>query len=268
MMRQTGNGPNPDLQKILSIWAVILLIILVTACFSGIQVYYWQRSVAAKEQASLIRQNQRLAGEVARLKAALNRSEQASNPDLPSVGILAKQSAAQGSPGKSSAAISVLTGRDRMVLEALRRRDMAALARLVDPEKGLRFSPYSYVNIQQDLVFDAEQLPGLLREKTNYLWGYYDGTGLPIRLKPAEYFKSFVYDRDYLLAGAEPVSGAALKNSVTAGNVFEVYPKAVVVEYRDAETETSMNWHYLKLVFEARDKTWFLVGVVHDQWTL
>ena len=267
-MRQTGRGPNPDLQKILSIWAAVLLIILVTACFSGIQVYYWQRSAAAKERANLIRQNQRLAAEVARLKAALNHSGQGSNPGVQPRAISVKHPVAQGSSGKSPTIPSNLAARERMVLEALRRQDMTALARLVDPEKGLRFSPYSYVNIQQDLVFDVDQLPGLLRAKTNYLWGYYDGTGLPIRLKSAEYFKSFVYERDYLLDGAEPSSGAVLKNSVTAGNVFEVYPKAVVVEYRDAESKTSMNWHYLKLVFEARDKTWFLVGLVHDQWTI
>lgn len=267
-MKPTENGPNPDLQKILTIWAAILLIILVTACFSGIQVYYWQRSVAAKERANLIRQNQRLAGEVTRLKTALNRSEQASTPKITPGKIATQPPAAVKSSDSGSTHQPVLAGRERMVLEALRRRDMAGLARLVDPEKGLRFSPYSFINIHQDLVFDADQLPELLREKTNYLWGYYDGTGLPIRLTPAEYFKSFVYDRDYLTAGTEPLSGTVLKNSVTAGNVFEVYPKAYIVEYSDIATDSTMNWHYLKLVFEVRDKTWFLVGLIHDQWTM
>jgi hypothetical protein len=37
-------------------------------------------------------------------------------------------------------------------VDALRRRDMAALARLADGHKGLRISPYAYVRARGDVV--------------------------------------------------------------------------------------------------------------------
>ena len=57
----------------------------------------------------------------------------------------------------------------------------------------------------------------------------------------------------------------------TLNNVAEVYPEAVTVEYHvegSAPELGGLDWRSLRLVFERVEDTWYLVGVVHDEWTI
>ncbi len=46
------------------------------------------------------------------------------------------------------------------------------------------FSPYSNVELKNNLVFSASQVLNFLPDKKVYTWGIYDGSGLPINLTP------------------------------------------------------------------------------------
>jgi hypothetical protein len=162
------------------------------------------------------------------------------------------------------------------IVQALRDRNWSAVARSVHPERGVRFSPYAYVRAgtqdaeDQGLRFQAAQLEALAESSTVYRWGRYDGTGEPIDLTFAQYVDRFVYDTDF--AQPDVVGyGEVVGRGNTINNIAEVYPDAVVVEYHFAGLDPQymgMDWRSLRLVLEVQGDAWYLVGVVHDEWTI
>jgi len=155
-------------------------------------------------------------------------------------------------------------------LEALRDRDMEWLSAMVHPEKNLRFSPYTYVDVNNDLVFTAEEIKTLLKSDKVYKWGKYDGSGEDIELTFEEYFSKFVYDKDFLNA-EEVAYNRYIGRGNTLNNIFEVYPEGRMMEYYFSGFEPKyegLDWESLKLVFEEKDGNWYLVGIVHDGWTI
>lgn len=169
-----------------------------------------------------------------------------------------------------------LTARAAEAIAALRDHDLAALAALAHPRKGVTFSPYGFVRTPQkdsseaDLVFSREQIPGLWADPTVYQWGSYDGSGLPIEGTFQEYYGEFVYDADF--ARPEVIGyGETIGRGNTINNIAEVWPAGVTVEYHFSGFDpqyAGMDWRSLRLVFEQVDGAWVLVGVVHDQWTI
>jgi hypothetical protein len=159
---------------------------------------------------------------------------------------------------------------------AIRDHDLPELAGLVHPVKGVTFSPYTYVRPLQgapgtaDLVFSPTQLEDLWSDPTVYLWGAFDGSGEPIQLTFREYYHRFIYDVDF----AQPdVIGfdATIGRGNTINNIPSVYPDAVTVEYHfegfDPQYE-GMDWRSLRLVLEEYEGDWYVVGIVHDEWTI
>ncbi len=86
------------------------------------------------------------------------------------------------------------------ILGYIRAGDYDALSRNVHPEYGVIFSPYATINLASNKCFTAAQIRGFADDKNKYVWGIYDGKGDPIDLTPPEYFKKFVFDKDYTLA--------------------------------------------------------------------
>lgn len=156
------------------------------------------------------------------------------------------------------------------VMDSLKNNDMNALSTYVHPSKGLRFTPYPYVDIQNDKLFTAGQVAGLSGDTTVYSWGNYDGSGDPIDLSFADYYNEFIYDRDFLnphLLGNNTVIGT--------GNIIDnrstAYPNGSYIEYHFTGFDTQyagMDWASLTLVFEQDNGDWYLVGIIHGQWTI
>jgi hypothetical protein len=166
--------------------------------------------------------------------------------------------------------------RAAQVILALRDRDLDRLASYVHPEKGLRFSPYTYVRGpdqpagERDLAFSAQELPGIWQDPTVYHWGAFDGSGAPIDMTFAEYWDRFVYDVDF--AQPDVVGyGVQVGQGNTLNNIAEVYPEATTVEYhfRGFDPELmGLDWRSLRLVLEPYQEGWALVGLVHSEWTI
>jgi hypothetical protein len=151
---------------------------------------------------------------------------------------------------------------------------MKSLSTLVHPEKGIRFSPYNEVLVgkNEDRVFTRAQVATLLTNKRKYVWGAFDGSGDPIRFTFPGYYRRFIYDYDFsrvtpTLSRSSEITG----NRMSVFNLAEVYPGSIVTRFHFEglkDKYEGMNWKTLWLVFEEKRDQWYLVGVVHGEWTI
>ena len=179
--------------------------------------------------------------------------------------------ASNRTPDEKEESAPNLEGRSEEILDAMKGRDFAKLAASVHPAKGVRLTPYSHVDPENDLLFSREQIAAAAADKNLYTWGRYDGSGEPIKLTIAEYFNKFVYDHDYLEEADEVgFNRRVIEDIYGMDNSSEIYPGASQVEYYFAGSEEygGMDWSSLRLVLEKQDEEWYLVGIIHDQWTI
>jgi len=171
-------------------------------------------------------------------------------------------------PQQRASAQQIVVDRAFQVVAALKNKDMTNLSQFISPQMGLRFSPYAAIQDTYQ-VFTADQIKGLWSDNTPHIWGVYDGTGETIELTFADYYAKFVYDVDF--ANAPQLSlDHRLGVSTTLDNSAEYYPSAMIVEsYFPGFDPTfdGMDWRSLRLVFMKENGTWFLVAIIHDQWT-
>jgi hypothetical protein len=155
-------------------------------------------------------------------------------------------------------------------LTALKEKDFATLATLVNDQRGLRLSPYTFINTEKDISLDSTEVAKLATDPTEREWGNYDGSGEEIRMTGANYFEKFVYDKDFLTAPETSVD-KRLGNGNSIDNSADAYPAAQIWEYHfsgfDPKYE-GMDWESLRLVFEKFENRWWLVGIIHDAWTI
>ena len=156
------------------------------------------------------------------------------------------------------------------VTQLLEAQNFEALEAWIHPEKGVRFSPYGYVDLEKDLVIEKGQLTIKSKDTKVYNWGLYDGSGEPIELSFMDYYETFVYDVDFLnpeVIGINTLIGMGN----TYVNISEVYPNAEFVELHfngiDPQYE-GIDWRSLYLIFEKVDSTWKLIAITHGQWTI
>ncbi|HKS30170.1 MAG TPA: hypothetical protein VJS44_20265 [Pyrinomonadaceae bacterium] len=180
----------------------------------------------------------------------------------------ARSVAAQPARLSSAEAKRAVAARSQAVVRALKLRDMRQLSSFVHPDRGLRVSPYVYVQ-SSDRVFTRAQVGSLARDNRRYLWGDADGTGDPIRMTARQFFSRFIYDKDFLRA-REVNYNTVKGRGNTTNNILDFYPNAIAVEYYMAGTNPrydGMDWGGLWLVFEQKGDEWYLVGLASDEWT-
>lgn len=164
----------------------------------------------------------------------------------------------------------IISGKADQIINLIANKDMETLAKFIHPEKGVRFTPYSYVDVMDNVIFLPSDIKGFFSNPSKYHWGNYDGTGEPISLTPADYYDRFIFDHDY--RNADQIS---YNEQLFAGNMInnapEVYPESIIVEYHFEgfeEQYQGMDWRSLRLVFEEYQGQWLLVGIIHDEWTI
>jgi hypothetical protein len=179
----------------------------------------------------------------------------------------------QDDPPRISGAESkrIIAGRARQVLAALKAGDMARLSTFVHPQKGLRLSPHAQVLPDEDRVLRRKQLVQMWACSKRYKWGGYDGSGDPIRVTFRKYYRQFIFDHDYTRAKDIAYNPQNMSHGNTPNNIPTIYPQSIAVEYHfdgfDPKFD-GMDWTSLWLVFEKARGQWYLVGIVHDEWTI
>lgn len=193
--------------------------------------------------------------------------------------VFAQRTAAQGNSDEasrysvSSAEAKRLTGaRAHQIMLALKNRDMRRLATFVHPRRGVRFSPYVYVDTKTTRVLKRQQLVSLYKSNRRLVWGEYDGSGDPIRMTFRRYLSAFVYRQD-LLTDKNPFFNPERQYSGnTVSNMLEVYPRSIIVVYGHegitGPQGGAMDWQSLYLIFEKLGREWYLVGIANDEWTI
>jgi hypothetical protein len=165
----------------------------------------------------------------------------------------------------------IIAGRAKSVIQALKAGNIAKLSPLVHPQKGVRFSPYASVLLDQDRVIRKNQLAQMWASTKLYRWGEYDGSGDPIRLSFRKYHRRFIFDHDFSHAESVNYKPTSMGHGNTPNNIQTVYPKSIAVGYHFSGFDpkvSGMDWSSLWLVFEKKGSEWYLVGIVHDEWTI
>jgi hypothetical protein len=157
------------------------------------------------------------------------------------------------------------------VLTAIKNNDYNKFVTFIHPEQGVRFSQYGNVNIKTDIKFTGVDFLNKIKEKrTKINWGNYDGSGDAILLTIEEYFKKFIYAADFLNAEKVSINQKNGKGN-SINNIVEIYKPCDFVESHFTGFDKSlggMDWQSLRLVFKKYNDKYYLVGVVHDQWTI
>jgi hypothetical protein len=156
------------------------------------------------------------------------------------------------------------------VINVLKAKDTTKLAIIAHPDKGVRFSMYPFVHLDTDQVLKAADLAGAFTDPKVRLWGISDGQGAEVRLTFANYYPRYIYDVDFVKAPQVSYNRAIGSGTMT-DNSATAYPDAVMVEFYYPGFDPQyggMDWRSLRLFFEQKNGTWFLVGIVHGQWTI
>ncbi len=157
------------------------------------------------------------------------------------------------------------------IIVALKTKDGKALAKLAHPDKGVRFSPYAYVDVDVDRVFSPAEIASFWEDRRSYFWGFADGTGDPINMTPNQYYDRFIMDRDFANATSISINNDRASGN-TINNAAAVYPETTRVEFyvvpQVGEGTPEFDWAALRLVFERSADSWYLIALIHDEWTI
>lgn len=168
---------------------------------------------------------------------------------------------------KEELSISDLT---HVILEQIKNKNYSALIQYIRPDSGLRFSPYSFVNLSTDVVVMPNEFLSMINDSTELLWGHYDGSGDDIYLNFKDYFDKFVYNVDFIKAEKLSINQTAAKGN-SLNNIAKVYPNA---EYTESyfsgfdKKYDGLDWQALRLIYKKIEGKYYLIGIVHDQWTI
>lgn len=243
-------------------WPVVIVLLLLTAFVTGGAAFFWQASAinkTSKESKALsekLKSVKNANENLEKQKTQLEKDLQTSKDQIPK----------EVPKGQREMILDL----SDQVIHMLKDKDMSMLAKVVHPEKGVRFTPYSYVEVNKNVKITAAEFTGLMAETKKRLWGEFDGTGDPIDLTFSEYYKKFVYDADFLEA-PQIIFNQPMQRGNSLVNMKEAYPDALFIEYHFPGIDpqyNGMDWRSLRLVFEEKDSKWYLVGIIHDQWTI
>lgn len=160
----------------------------------------------------------------------------------------------------------------QQVINAIKDLKIEELTNYISSTDGVRLSPYGYIDKKTDIVLSKAEFDELWNtsSKTKKKWGSYDGSGESIKLTIKEYFKRFAYDVDFEKA-PNISTNACLGGGNSQNNIEEVYDGCDYVEYYfpgfDPKFE-GMDWKALRLVYKTYEGGYFLIGIVHDEWTI
>jgi hypothetical protein len=157
----------------------------------------------------------------------------------------------------------------RQVLVFLKEQNFEELIKYFSND-GVLFSPYGYIDIAKSKKLTPSDFLESIQKNWVLTWGNFDGTGDPIKLSVKNYLKKFVYNADYLNAEAVGYD-QIIKKGNTKINLQEVYPNKHFIDYHFSgfvQESKGMDWASLRLVFDKQDGQYFLIAIIHDQWTI
>jgi len=167
---------------------------------------------------------------------------------------------------------SILLKTTQNILTMLKNKNYSAFANYIHPVDGIRFSPYGFVDTVHDIKLSKQKFINQAGESGQdmIVWGEFDGTGDPIKMTLNNYMQRFVYDVDFVKPEKRSVN-EFIGGGNSLNNLELVYKNCDFTESHFSGFDkkyAGMDWKSLRLVFKIRDRKFFLVGIVHDEWTI
>ena len=167
---------------------------------------------------------------------------------------------------------SILLKTTQTILTLLKNKNYSAFANYIHPVEGIRFSPYGFVDTVHDIQLSRQKFINQAGASVQdmIVWGKFDGTGDPIKMTLNNYMQRFVYDVDFVKPEKRSVS-EFIGGGNSLNNLELVYKNCDFTESHFSgfdQKYAGMDWRSLRLVFKVRDRKFFLVGIVHDEWTI
>lgn len=146
------------------------------------------------------------------------------------------------------------------VLTALRDSDFKALAAYI-PRTGLRFSPYSHIDLFSDQQLTAQSLLRAAAARTRLSWGSATASGgATIVLSPQDYIRRYAYTADYLNTDSTAII-QSIPHDDKEQSIGNLYDGADCITYF-AKGDGGLS--SLRLFFMADSNAYKLLGLMHD----
>lgn len=154
------------------------------------------------------------------------------------------------------------------ILSALKNKDYKKFAEFIHPEKGIRFSMYAFISVNEDKHFSKSDFIQYQPKKTVFTWGARDGSGELYKASLSQYLKDWVFVKDFTQSQYSLNTFQGGGNSLN--NVKEIYPGTDFTEnyLKSADKSNEMDWHTLRFVFQQWDGQYYLIAVINDRWTI
>jgi len=174
--------------------------------------------------------------------------------------------------GASSAQISDIEGIHSTavaVLSALKNNDSDELIELMSKD-GIRFSPYSYVSVDSDIVLTKDNIKDITDKTKKFKRWTQDGSGEPINMNFDDYRKRYIYDASFMNEGI-PYLNTKVQRGNTTNNIYDVYSGNMIVEYYIPGKKKLYEWadrRSLTIIMSKENNQWKVKGIVHDERTI
>lgn len=154
------------------------------------------------------------------------------------------------------------------ILHALKTKNYKHFAEFIHPEKGVRFSMYAFISVNEDKNFSKADFIKYLPTKTVFTWGARDGSGDAHQSTIKEYLNDWVFVKDFSQSSYTLNAFQAGGNSLN--NLKEIYPDTDFTEnyIKPVGKNNELDWNTLRLVFKQFQGKYYLVAVINDKWTI
>ena len=133
---------------------------------------------------------------------------------------------------------SLLFSLSNQILVSIKNKDFHSFTKFMHPDSGTRFSPYAYITTSDKQLNRQDFLKAVNSGKL-IDWGITAGNGDIMLLTVKDYFAKFY------------------RNTEFTESYFSGFDKKY----------GGMDWRTLRLVYKKQQDEFYLVGIVHDEWT-
>jgi hypothetical protein len=159
-------------------------------------------------------------------------------------------------------------------IAAFKAKDMRRIARLAHPTRGVRFTPFSFVEVGRDVVLTRADLEKAMTDPKVRNWGMMGESDDSIEMTFAQYHARFIYDADFARLGRASGKGPhpqqrSTDNLEVLNDVIrKTYPQGRVFEFHQPSRNDSVaDWRVLRLVCQEQAGRFYLAGVIHSELT-
>jgi len=163
---------------------------------------------------------------------------------------------------------SLLFSLSNQILVSIKNKDFHSFTKFMHPDSGTRFSPYAYITTSDKQLNRQDFLKAVNSGKL-IDWGITAGNGDIMLLTVKDYFAKFVYDVDFIHAEKTSLNHF-LGSGNSLNNLLEFYRNTEFTESYFSGFDKKyggMDWRTLRLVYKKQQDEFYLVGIVHDEWT-